>query len=726
MREPPDNPVGATSAPTCAHCGLPVPAALRGGRGSRRADYDDSQFCCGGCRLVHSLLASRQADQTISSAMLRIGLGIFFSMNLMVFSFCFYGAETLVPPAEATHADAVLDGLFRWLLLLLASGVMLTLWTHIAKGAWEDLSRGRVQTGFLIAAGALAAYCISAISVVRGEGPLYFDSASMILLLVTIGQYIEARMKTAAVRSAEGRLLNLPDEATVETPDGDRQRPVPELQPGDVVRVAAGGAIPIDGEVLRGDAMIDASLLTGESEPQHCEPGATVWAGSLVVEGVIWLTARSASPQRRIEAIVQQLHELRNEPTHLQQLADRIASVFIPATVALAMAVFGWQWIAHGSPVEGTMRALAVALIACPCALGLTAPLVISRVASTLAQRGIVVRSARALELAASVQHIFFDKTGTLTSGDFRVGRTISLDESVDALTIAAALERGSDHPVARAWSGVDSATLPPVSELKPINGRGVRGVIGGERWYIGRPDDASACASSAAMPAALGDLLPVVLRRNEEVVAWFGLSESVRPECPAVIADLRSMGLHVEVLTGDVSRRARQLAETLDLPVASGQTPESKRATIRQRRAASDAPIAFVGDGINDSLALGEADLGMTVAGGSDLAHASGQVSLLDGDLRRVTHVFRAARLARRRIALALTWSFGYNSVGITLAAVGALTPVFAALAMVVSSAVTIVLASRPIPEQQPTPALPERSPFEALPRSATRAQPA
>jgi len=689
-----DIPDSATSGGECAHCGLPVvPSLLR--RHARAALPDEPLFCCGGCRLVHSLLATRRADQAIGSALLRIGLGIFFSMNLVVFSFCFYGEETLAPPEAGTGADAALSGLFRWLLLLLASGVMLTLWLPIAHSAWEDLRRGRLQAGLLITAGALAAYLVSALSVVRGEGPLYFDSASMILLLVTIGQYLEAKMKTAAVRSAEGRLLNLPDEATIETAQGDRVVAVADVRPEDIVRVAAGSAIPIDGEVVRGAAAIDVSLLTGESEPQHCEPGAAVWAGSHLIEGVIWLRASSPSTQRRVEGIVKQLHDLRREPTHIQRLADRIAAVFIPLTLALAVDVFAHQWIANGAPMEGVMRALAVALIACPCALGLTAPLVVSRAASTLAVRGVIVRSARALELAASIRHFFFDKTGTLTSGDFRVQQTIRIDPACDPMPIAAALERASNHPVARAWSGVDAAILPDVSKVEPVNGLGVRGVIDGDEWFIGRPDSDS---SVHIVPRELDSLLPVMLTRNGEVVAWFGLAESIRSEAPAVLAQLESLRLHVEVLTGDVSTRAAQLAASLNLPVHSAMTPESKRRRIHDCRAQSNAPVAFVGDGVNDTLALAEADLGITVAGGSDLAHASGQVSLLEGDLHRLIMLLRAARIARRRIALSLTWSFGYNSVGITLAALGLLTPVFAAIAMVLSSAVTILIATRSI----------------------------
>ncbi len=652
--------------------------------------------------------------------MLRIGLGIFFSMNLMVFSFCFYGADTLVPPGGATSADMALANLFRWLLLLLASGVMLTLWTQIARGAWDDLRRGRLQAGVLIATGALAAFIVSAISVLRGEGPLYFDSASMILLLVTIGQYLEAKMKTAAVRSAEGRLLSLPDEVTIESAVGDQTVNVSEVQTGQTARVAAGSAIPIDGAIVRGHATIDVSLLTGESEPRQCGPGANVWAGSHVLDGVIWIRATSTSSERRIETIVRQLHALRNEPTHIQRLTDRIAAVFIPATIVLSLAVFAYQAIVYGAAMEGVMRALAVALIACPCALGLTAPLVVSRVASSLARHGIIVRSGRALELAASVRHIFFDKTGTLTTGDFRVQRTIRIDPCCDPDPIAAALEQASNHPIARAWSKVASASLPSVSDLEPIIGLGVRGFIDGQRYFIGRASVTSAVRTTSLQPPIeLADLLPIMLTRDDQLVAWFGLTESIRPESTVVLRDLHSMHIRAEVLTGDVSQRAVQLGEALGVQVHSAQTPESKRTMIRQRRDESNTPVAFVGDGINDALALAEADLGITVAGGSDLAHASGQVSLLDGDLHRLVHLLQAARIAQRRIALALGWSFGYNAVGLTLATLGMLTPAFAAIAMVLSSAVTIIIASRPVSTGSLETADPTRSPL-ALSRRA------
>lgn len=699
MSLPPESSLHVPGECACAHCGLPVAPSLLPRRGSA-AGADEPLFCCSGCRFVHALLASREADQSVSSAMLRIGLGIFFGMNLMVFSFCFYGADALAGAATSTRADAALEGLFRWLLLLLGSGVMLTLWIPIARGAWEDLRRGRLQAALLIAGGALAAYVVSAASVVRGTGPLYFDSASMILLLVTIGQYLEAKMKTAAVRSAEGRLLNVPDEVTIETPAGDQTIRVANVRPGQIARIAAGQAIAVDGEIERGHATIDASLLTGESEPQRGGPGAAVFAGSLVLEGLIWVRATSGASQRRIETIIRQLHDLQREPAAVQRLADRVASLFIPATIVLALGVLTFQWARHGDPVEGVMRALAVALIACPCALGLTAPLVISAVASHLARHGVVVRSARALELAATVRHIFFDKTGTLTTGDFRVQRTIRLDPAVEPIPIAAALERASRHPIARAWSECDCASLPDVAQLEPISGLGVRGIIGGRRWFIGRIGANGSAAGSACIepPAELDGLLPVALMRDDELVAWFGLAESIRSESAAVLNELHAMHVQAEVLTGDSPVRAGQLAAALALPVHSLQTPESKRESIRQRRIEACGPVAFAGDGINDALALAEADLGITVAGGSDLAHASGQVSLLEGDLHRLTLLLRAGRVARRRIALALCWSFAYNTVGLTLAALGMLTPAFAAIAMVLSSAITIIIASRTV----------------------------
>ena len=230
-----------------------------------------------------------------------------------------------------------------------------------------------------------------------------------------------------------------------------------------------------------------------------------------------------------------------------------------------------------------------------------------------------------------------------------------------------------------------------------------MRGLIDGVPWFIGRANayvNAQSAAPTPNVPPSpdLGNLLPVVLTRHDQPVAWFGLAESIRPESAFVLDELRSMHIHSHVLTGDVSTRAAQLGSALSVPVQSDMTPESKQEAIRQRQIESNAPVAFVGDGINDTLALAQADLGITVAGGSDLAHASGQVSLLDGDLHRLVYLLRAARIARRRIALALTWSFGYNSVGLLLAAIGLLTPAFAAVAMVVSSAVTIAIASRRI----------------------------
>ncbi len=674
----------AMTGGSCAHCGLPVP----GGSGEA--------YCCAGCRLVHELLEARRDAPGLNAAFVRVGLGVFFAFNVMAFSFAFYGVEVF--GAEGVGEEAsLLDGLLRWLLLALTGGVMATLWVPQAEMAAARLREGAVSASLLIALGVLGAFVLSAASVLRGSGPMYFDSASAILLLVTVGQFLEARMKSSALRSASATLLSLPDEAAVER-NGRVERVVPEtVALGERVIVASGQAIPVDGRIVSGEGSVEEAMLTGEAAGRAVRAGDEVWAGTILSDGAVTVEATEVGSGRRMAVILDALRHSMTATTATTRLADRAAAIFVPLVLAVATVCIVVQLWQGGGVEEGVSRALAVALIACPCALGLAGPLAISRVSSALAARGIVVRSAAGLERAGRIRVIAFDKTGTLTTGRLRVDAVARIaDAGVDPIEAAAALERYSAHPAARAIVEAAHNTLH-ADEVRTLDRRGMRGRINGADFVI---EPLRADEDKVALPDAFDELHPIVLRLGDRPVAVFGLREELRRDAPNVLKLLRSRGLSPIVLTGDASPFALSLSEALGVPVEVGMSPEVKRGRIRSLQSQRGEPVAFVGDGVNDAPALAAADLGVAVARGSDLAHAGAAVSLLREGLEPVVELIDASRHLRRRIVLSLSWAFGYNTIGVTAAAAGLLTPVIAALLMAGSSLVVIAIATRPLPD--------------------------
>lgn len=687
-------PAATSNAACCAHCGLPV-------LGSPTPAADDLRFCCIGCRLVYSLRSHGDSpeDAPLSRALLRLGLGVFLAMNVMAFSLSFYGMDLYGPQgdvASLTAADRALADLFRWFLLLLTTAVLLLLGFPLALDAWENLRRGRLVMSALIVLAALAAFTVSLVSVLRGSGPLFFDAACMVLLLVTLGQYLEGALKQRALSLAGSRLADLPAVAALESPDGSTSDvDAADLPLGSIVRVVAGSAFPADGIVIEGHGDVDESSLTGESLPRHVRVDNHVWAGSILRSGYLRLRVRAAGDSRRVAQLSFLLSSLlaAGGGTRAQRIADRVARVFVPAAILLALAAALNAWRLDHDLHEAVARALSVALIACPCALGLTAPLVTWHAAQRLARQGIILTSGPALEAAARVRHVAFDKTGTLTDGRFTLHHITILEPAMSrshALEIAASLEAAGSHPISRAIRAAASS-FPIAADIESLPGLGVRGRVGGSLWTFGRPGTIDSPLSPSALDDSFHNL---ILWQDHHPVASFALSESPRPEAAAAIESLRAAGLHLSVLTGDSSIPARELCERLAIPASTGLLPDQKQAAIRDLRAALDSPIAFVGDGVNDALALAEADLGIAVAGASDLSRSSGSVILLREGLDQVPRILDAARDARRRILLSLCWALLYNLVGIALAFLGLLSPLFAVCAMIASSLFLIRIA--------------------------------
>ena len=680
-----------TSA-ACEHCGLPVPRA-------RRA----TPYCCYGCKLARELTRQAQNDGDTPHAgtlALRLGLGAFLTVNLMVFNGLFYAQHIFGPTQDPAYTH--LAQLAAYLLLLLGTIVVAALGVPLAADSVFALIRTRrLDVNLLIVLGVAAAFGLSVVNTLRGEhAHLYYDTAAVILVLVTLGKYLDARARAAATRTTGDLLAALRGRAYVRRSDAVAEVDIDALCIGDIVRVRAGEAAPVDGVIVEGRAHLREADLTGESHPRAVAPGDTVLAGAVSVDGLLWLRAAAVGEQRVIATMQRMLDQARMRQPRIAQLADRVAAVFIPGVLLLAAAVFAFNaW--RGLPVTGLLNALSVLLVSCPCALGLAAPLATWTALGRAAAGGVIVDSGRTLERAAHVTDLFIDKTGTLTERDMTLTAVICEDNMTraDAIARAAALETASTHPLADVFTqaaGASRLAVPRADAVRTTPGLGLSGAVAGHTLHLGSSTFVHTRLGVQPPTADDDTAMHVYLFDDRAVLARFKIAESLRPDAAEAIARLRRRGLSVTMLTGDRAGPASRIAAMLGIEAHAGLLPADKVAHLEHhRRANPRAVLAMVGDGINDAPVLAAADIAITVGSASDLARRAGDIHLADDRLTNIPHVLALARHAMRRIRLNLVWALAYHIVGIALATVGLLNPVLAAAAMLASS-LMIVVTSR------------------------------
>jgi Cu2+-exporting ATPase len=685
-----------SGAALCRHCDLPVPPGRRTGSDA------GGDFCCFGCRIAHELArpAAEGSGPTLGGALLlRLGLGIFLAINIMAFSWVSYAQELF-----GVESYGPLAGLFAYLLMFLTTAVVVLLGLPLATDAVGNAvaRRGRVDSQLLIVVGVSSAYALSVAHALRGSGSLYFDTAAVVLVLVTLGNYLEAQARRRAAASGEALLAPAAQTAWVER-DG---RPVEidsdRVEPDDRVRVRPGETVPVDGPIEEGTGLLDESSLTGESRPRAAHHGDWALAGSISLDGLLWVRARRVGAERVVARTRRLLHEARLRQPPIQRLADRVAALFVPGVVALALTLYAWHaW--QGNATGGLFVALSVLLISCPCALGLAAPLASWNALRRAAAQGILVDSAVTLERASAIDRLYFDKTGTLTRprpGLAAVATAEGIDEN-DALRLAASLESASLHPVARALvAAAHDRGIEPGTPREPrtLPGVGIEGRVAGRRYSLGNERVLESLPSGIGRlqrPETSDGSLAVFLVDDEHVIARFDLTETLRDDARETLEALRAMRIEVSVLTGDRTDPAARLARELQLDVESGLLPADKLERLERARRAGGGRVGMVGDGINDAPVLAAADVGIAIGSAADLAHRAGNVRLVSDRLSRAPLLLAIARHCQRRIRLNLTWAFAYNAVGVPLAAAGLLSPVFSALAMIASS-LTIVAVSR------------------------------
>jgi heavy metal translocating P-type ATPase len=540
---------------------------------------------------------------------------------------------------------------------------------------------------------------LSAAATISGRGEVYFETVAMVLVLVTLGRYLEGRARAGSTAALSGLLAGAPAECTIVRDGADVKTRADAVRVGDLVRVFPGDSMCVDGIVVTGEAGVDESMLTGESRAVFKSAGDSVFAGTVDRDGCLLVRAAEVGERRVVAGIERLLCEARASRAPIERLADRISRCALPVILATALASLGY-WTVVGGVGRGLMVMLSVLLIACPCALGIATPMALWLALGRAARNGIVVRRAEILERLAAVRAAAFDKTGTLTGRELSVSAIVSARPSGerDLLRIAASLESGSEHPVGRsirAHAAAGAVELERVEGFRALPGLGVQGRLAsgeaalGSRLLMERLGAAIAeeIAEQADTVEASGRTLVFCAWGAPLRCAGFlALTESPREEAPAALERLKGLGVAVSLLTGDRTEPARALGGRLGIEASAGLLPAAKAGELERIRRRSGA-VLFVGDGLNDAPAMKSADVGFALGCGSDLTREAADVAILGDDLRKVPWLLELARRTYRTIGVNLFWAFGYNAAGVALAAAGKLNPLWAAAAMVSSS---------------------------------------
>jgi Cu+-exporting ATPase len=605
-----------------------------------------------------------------------------------------------------------------WLMLALATPVQLWAGWPFYAGAWKVGRHGSADMNTLIALGTSVAYLYSLVATVApslfadpGELPdVYFDTAAVIIALILLGRLLEARAKagtTAAIKKLIGLRART---ARVRRGGEEVEVPVDEVTVGDEVIVRPGEKVAVDGEILEGHSTIDESMLTGESVPVEKGPGDEVIGATINRAGSVRFRATRVGNETALAQIVRLVEEAQGSKAPIQRLADRVSAYFVPVVLAIAAIAFAAWLIAGSDFTEAMLAAVAVLIIACPCALGLATPTAIMVGTGRGAEMGVLVRSGVALETAERLDAIVLDKTGTLTLGKPRVTDVIA-DEAIGRdklLALAASAESRSEHPLGAAivvGAGERGLEMRQASEFQASVGHGVTATVDGERISVGSArhlgEGETESSRWAAETAGLEDegKTAVYVARNGEVLGVVGIADTLRPEASAAVAELRRIGLEVAMLTGDNSRTAAAIGAEAGIErVLAEVLPDEKVAEIR-RLQDEGRRVAMVGDGINDAPALAQADIGIAIGTGTDIAMEASDMTLISDDLRKLALPVELSRQTMRTIKQNLVGAFAYNVALIPVAAgvlypIWGITldPVLAAAAMAASS-VTVVL---------------------------------
>ena len=645
---------------------------------------------------------------------------------------------------------------FQWFSFALACVVQIFCGAQFYRGAWRQLKVGNSNMDTLVALGSTTAFGYSAWALLAGAGGhLYFMEAAAIISLISAGHWIEARVSNQASgalksllnlapqtarkiqtpeagnRNPESEFLNLKtlnfSNSAIRNPQSaiEKEVPVSELKIGDRIVLKPGDRVPVDGVVTEGDSAVDEAMLTGESVPADKKTGGELFAGTVNLNGRLVMRVTATGESTALAHIIAAVQRAQTSRADIQRLGDRVSSVFVPVVVTVAifagfwwglapasaqtvhdwLAQFFWHAHAPAGAAAGFIIAAAVLIIACPCAMGLATPAAIMASANAAARRGILIRDGVALEKAGKISALIFDKTGTLTIGKPEVADMLEVQSPKSRVqSLAAALARNSAHPISQAIAGI-SAEKVEMSDWREIRGSGVEARIsnsgiarlGSLRWLHENGVDLSTGEKFIAEWTNQGATI-VGLASGKDLLGLFAVRDAVKANAAKVVEQLRAQGLQIYLVTGDNSLTAVSIAKQVGIKaenVFAEVRPEQKAEFVKKLQAAGER-VAFVGDGINDAPALTQADLGIAVSRASDVAREAADIILLKSEIGAVPEALGLARATLRTIKQNLFWAFFYNALGVPLAAMGFISPIFCAAAMGCSDLIVIGNALR------------------------------
>ncbi len=589
-----------------------------------------------------------------------------------------------------------------WLQWALATPVQFVIGARFYRAAWKALAARAGNMDLLVSIGTSAAYGLSVYLAVAGEGThLYFEAAAVVITLVRTGKWLEERATRQTAEAIRALAALRPETARVLRDGVERVVPVSEVRVGDLVVVLPGDCVPVDAEVTEGESDVDESLVTGESLPVAKHPGSRITGGSVNAQGRLVARTVAVGAESTIARIIRAVESAQAAKAPIQRLVDRVSEVFVPAVVVVALLTLLAWGFANGDWEAAVLNAVAVLVIACPCALGLATPTAVMAGTGVAARHGILIKDAQALEIAHRTRVVAFDKTGTLTEGRPSLAEVVPLDiPREEALRLAAAVQRGSAHPLARAVLEAaqrELVPIPPAGSMRAVAGRGVEAVvkertlaIASRRWAgelgvagFGRLEAEADRLEARGMTVSwLVESAP-----KARALALLAFGDALKPRSPEAVARLRALGITPVLLTGDNRGAAEAAARLAGIDEVRAEVlPEEKAAVVAQLRGAHGA-VAMVGDGINDAPALAAADIGIAMGTGTDVAMHTAGITLMRGDPSLVADALDISRRTHAKIRQNLFWAFAYNVVGVPLAALGLLSPVIAGAAMALSS---------------------------------------
>ncbi|HEY5293114.1 MAG TPA: heavy metal translocating P-type ATPase [Burkholderiales bacterium] len=592
----------------------------------------------------------------------------------------------------------------RWLQLALATPVQFWIGQRFYVGGYKALRGGGANMDVLIALGTSTAYGLSAIVTLAGlqHQHVYFEASAVIITLVLMGKLLEARAKLGTSAAIEALVRLQPRTARVERDGVLIEVPVASMQAGDIFVVRSGESIPVDGLVASGESGVDESMLTGESLPIHKRTGDKVYAGTLNQQGLLRCRAEGVGAATMLAGIIRLVREAQGTKAPIQRLADQVAGVFVPVVVAISALTFALWWGIGGELAPALVNAVAVLVIACPCALGLATPTAIMVGTGRGAQVGVLVKNAVALEQAEKIRTLIIDKTGTLTEGKPVVTDVVpgAGFTARDLIAAAASLESGSAHPLAHAVleHAKQQAIAPaPIREFHSVTGKGVQAVLdvpalGGEQTLLLGAPEFLAASGLAIDAEAIGPLIEqgktvIAVGGGGRVLGYLAIADKLRPSSREAVARLKHMGIGVVMLTGDNAATAKAIAAAAGVSSYRAQVLPGEKAAAVAEFKTEGRVVGMVGDGVNDAPALAAADVSFAIGAGSDVALEAADIALMRNDLLSVVDAISLSRATLGKIRQNLFFAFIYNVLGIPLAAAGMLNPVIAGAAMAMSS---------------------------------------